>query len=522
MNTLFKGLNCDSKYPQPQRKDEVVQNTEKLLHELGADEKCVKHFNTITDTHSTSGAMDAKYSAGLLGMWGGASLSANWQTGGTKIDDAMSETGCGTLMANTKQIFDGMRDINCSLNNVSAESSITTSTKAKVTIKVTMSDALYNVESLRLTNLKREQFAQLVALAKAGVQSGPLVKDLARESQKTLQLLDNLGKLEIKDTQIEVEAGTKIKTITTIDATVKNKIQKNLDKITKAAAEMKLTQNAGKNAGSPSITSLIDTKISNLDESEQINIDQQVTSTNVNVDTLGGIVIEAPKQIVISGAKIGSNVAIDIVTSTLTSKAIESGTRIARALMTEATTTADVHTKSKGLAELQEELGKTNEAAIRAQNEGLAMITGSGSLKNMMMYACAACVIVSALYMMSMAGKDDADNEESGDDDDSTPPVPQGDSIPPVGILVKQNNFQETFRGTTSIRHYLRSIMKIMIGSNVKIGSVVWMVVCSGWLLSNVLHGWSWIPPVLSFFVGVLFIVGVCVWRVNCKLPAKT
>lgn len=434
---VFQGVNCQNGVPESQNPGQVRHNVNQFLDTLGADKQCIKEFDTKVSTSASSGGFrgDANILGGLAGSM---SLSGNFQSSSTAIDDSMTEKGCGSLLVNSKRVFDSVRSINCTLHQASSESSVAANASASIEVRIQPPPGQY--ESLLKAKERTEE--KLYKLAFANNTANPeIVKKLSADLSKSLAATNKSiaddGKLFLEGSTLSVDAGVRVKTLTQNISELTQDLETDVKNVIQATAEQKLQQRGGKNAASPDIKSLVTQEIDRRREDITATITQDLSSTKVQVSATGKILLQAPRQIHVKDSKITASVQIDAITSNLTSSSVDLGKRIAEELMTDAATRTDTTTVSKGLDDLQSALGKTNADAIGTQMKGLVNLVEAGGYGSIVAAVVAVIVIGMVASMMGRRGASDDASPATGDelgDEFGQEPLPLSYDAPPYGV----------------------------------------------------------------------------------------
>lgn len=473
---LFGGLNCTNGVPGPQEPKQLVENVEALAKELGLSETCQRMATTRTRNSSTSAGVSGKLD--MLGFLGpSASVSANFQTSAAALDNEFRESGCGSLMLDSKDILESVRRINCTINNNSATTNQQLSNRVSVQVRVETPPGL-----------KEKMTAQVVELTgqMAAVREFPEVARMIRETIRGLQRsINKMGDLTITNSIIRAKAGSRLKTLSQTVTSVANELEADYARIVEASANNVLQQKAGTNALQPSVRQLVQQRIQSQTDEINADITQTLSNTSIRVTQSGSIVITAPNSITLTDTMIDGNSEIDMMTSALTSSSVELGKRIASELMSSAASQNEVSTDNAGLADLLDAMNEGNAASIAAQSEGL--IGQINANKTPLAIGLVALIVLPLLL----------GNKNNGLDD--------GEDMPSGMSIAEQRKWKST-QGK-------KKMFKIVLGLLVKL-IVIFNLVRLGPKLLNVFLPWKWneaMDAVIMVGINLVVLIAYCV-----------
>lgn len=397
MSKVFKGLDCKDGTPQPQSPADVADNLGILLNNMGTKNECVREADTLTRNSAVSGGYSGRMDV-LGGLAGSMGVSGNFQSSSAELDNKFRESGCGSILMDSKKVFDSMRNINCTLNQSSSESSIATSGSASVRIRVVpIPGALEKLKAMRNDTLEA---------IKATKEFPELSKILVGDLKLLSKSISTFGTINILNSKVSVSANTKIRNTSKNIAQMASKVQADVENIVQASAENKLQQSGGTNAMQGSIKSLVNQEIRRQQDNIQSDIVQSLSRTDVSVDMNGNVEILAPMSINLVGTEVSANVSIDIATTALTSSAVDLGKSIATKLLTQATSKSETSMENKGLDDLARVINEGNANAIKGQMDALVEMSKTSMAQVVGMLVAGVAVLgVAAVGAKTMGGE---------------------------------------------------------------------------------------------------------------------
>jgi hypothetical protein len=409
MSDTFSGLSCQNDVPNPQTVPQTEDNLSKLMKQMGADQKCERAFRTVAQNSSASGGFQGSMKL-LGGLFGNMNVAANMQTSMAKMDDSMTEKGCGSFVTTSKRIFDSMRNINCTLTQTSSEVGVTGSASANVIIKVVpppatvvITDALGTSRTIvnplnELAQLRKDKQDTIDALKSIPANNKLLIEALNKSVISTdaaiRNLSENQGVLNISNSTLRATSSGKVKALSSNINSVVQKMEEDVKEIVQTAAEQKISEINGKNAKTPNIKQLITQEVDKRKEDITAMMSQNMSSSNVKMDASANIVITSPKSINIDRSTIDASAVIDMAVTSITSNSVDLGKRIARDLMTSASSSTDTSTRTAGQDDLMRAMNEGNERAIAAQNKGLVGMAEALNGPNMMTLLVVGAVVL--------------------------------------------------------------------------------------------------------------------------------
>lgn len=407
------GLTCRNNTPDPQTPTQARDNLAGILESLGGNAQCVRKAQTIASESATSGGAHGQMSA-LGGLFGSASVSANFQTSMASMDDRMSESGCGALMVNAKSIFDSMRRISCTLQKSSVEASVATRASARVNIdgrpsaawlktqqnahaksaKLVSQALALNANAPADMRLSYESVFQLMvgagadptsamaAAEKASQRVATFAKNALRAARDTfaLTLKNTQSEVNITNSNIRVKAGVKVRSIVSSSTQIASEVSTDVKSISQAAAEQVISQTNGKNALTPEVKSVIEQRIQKQQDDINQEITETVVSNKVEVNASGVVTIRGP-NIKLSNTEVSAETELDIVTSAVTETGLQVGRRIAQEWIMENGSTQTQTTENAGAEDVKAAQWEGATSAIEAQGNSLEEMAriGAGS-----------------------------------------------------------------------------------------------------------------------------------------------
>jgi len=373
----FAGLDCSSGTPKPQTPVQATQNLNKLLTSFGASQNCEQAIASKVAEHSSSGGFSGNTQMGF-GFLGSMSMSGNYQSSGSEVDHFLQQSGCGNLLVNSKTVMDSLTNINCTLNQSSSTSSIATSANCSITIKIVQSKDFVS-RIMQQNDVTQQRMMQAMTNLAALPPNSPaiaftqnLLDSLQKQYDSNLKLLN--GTINITGSTITVQANTKVKQINSNTSQVLASVAQDYTNVVSATAQQTMSQNGGFDATTGAIKSLIQSEVQNQQQNIKSDINQVLTSTNLNVLSASSIVITAPQAITLTNSTLSASGIIDIVSTSLTTSAMSSGVQIAQKLMATMDTTQLTQQTNAGM-----------EGAISANNAAIGAAVGAqmGSLTTM-------------------------------------------------------------------------------------------------------------------------------------------
>jgi hypothetical protein len=501
---LLEGVTCEKGTAKPQTPKQSKSNLDTLAKELGLGEKCQRASKTLASHHSTSGAFEV--GVGLLGgLLGNLDISGNMQNSGGEIDDSFRESGCGSLLLDSKTIMDATRRMNCTLNQSSSVSNVKLGNRVSVQIRV---------EPVPGVKLKMIERIDTLVAQMIEVKDNPKIAEMINNQITALtKSIDSMGTLKITDSSIKASAGTRMKVMSQNVADVVSNLQGDYSAIVEASANNTLQQQAGKNAMQPEVKQLVQQRIET--QSDDINSDMTATlsSTSIKVQQSGSIIITSPNKITLTNTKIDANSEIDMITSSLTTQSIELGKTIAMDLMTSAASENSMSTDNAGIEALIKAMSDGNAAAIKEQNDGLAKIVEASRGGKMMMIG----MIVVALIPVLLGGKgkqgakmpEGLTIEEQKKwklDNAKSEKGTSGSKMPP-GLTTKEQKEWKSKRARGKL-------FKFILGLTVKI-IVIYNLLSIGPQLVNILMPWKWgqlVGVVKTILLNIIILMVYCVF----------
>ena len=390
----------------PTSKADVLNNIGDIADKMGMNQKCQRSAKTRTNAwlnHNQAGKQEeAKVMFGLLGSGKGNRTRSSTQSN-TSLDDEFRESGCGNLLMDTKNIMTSMTQINCTLNEASAETTVETSANASIQIRVVPPIfKVYDPETGKVIRTESaEDRANRTILSMQ--QQAMLMQDYPKTQkiiQKTIQDMIQVnmgrGKIKITNSTFKLKASTKIKVINKAVQQVAQKLENNYKDIAQATAENVMQQSMGKNAMQGNVKQLITTNIERRQKDITENITRNLSKVSVKNQGSNQFIIEAPTAIEMDGVVMDGNVTVDIATNALATSSIDLGKQVATELLSDAASKTETTLDNAGLEELQLALNEANKGVLQSIPKLPVMKMGGFDLVQMAIYAA----ILGAAYKM--------------------------------------------------------------------------------------------------------------------------
>ena len=386
----LQGLSCSKKggsvTPDDISQDDALGNIEKLSKMIGMDETCVREMKTQVKNSQMSSMMAGSVNMGIP-FGPKASFAVDTQVNKQQMDDEMKEKGCGQVHGNFTKMAEAVRNINCTLHSHSSDSHNTASSSASVTIEVEPPagawDRLLQYQEFvagRITDLEDKERILKEACNESGLNGGTIenyelrctstaLRAMIKEQEKTSEKMMNFGLIDISNSNIRAESNTKIKILNQSVMQSKETMALQMKDIVEASAAQVFEQEQAKGSASVDLKSMVTTEVEKKKDHINTSITESITNTSCHVKSDGSILIKSPMTIKLSGTTISANSVLDMVTSSMTTSAVELGRQVAMDLLTQTDTKTESKSKSTGTAEVFDTIGKNNVGIVQAQGE---------------------------------------------------------------------------------------------------------------------------------------------------------
>ena len=360
----------------PPSNDDYQKDVGRILDMLGADETCREEASV--ETGSTASAFRSKWRSVGAAAGGGAGIAVagvSVKTGTTQgtsrsshRNERMLKEGCGAVFANVSEVLESMRRINCTVSQNSTSSSSKVAASASVTIRIEPIDGAYDTlvasRNLTLDILDRTPDTSVNKLA-------ILDRQLLRQTHE----LDSFGHLHVASSRIEVKAGTQVKQLTSTVQSLVKQVSEDVRTIAKSAATQSLEQEFGAAADTPNVRALVNEEIERRTDEIDTDIAQNVSNSKVDVDSRGNITITSPNRITLADTEISADVSIRLLTSTLTTTAVDVGKQVAQQVLAASMGGLPSSTTSPVVDRLATDLGRPRDDA-RERDAAASTATG--------------------------------------------------------------------------------------------------------------------------------------------------
>lgn len=363
----FSQTSCQKNgQPAPQTPKMFKDNMPHLMAKMGMSDKCKRASDLKTRSLTKTDSTKAK--VGPFGLFGsGGSRKTNTST---SLDQSFREEGCGSVVMDMKNIMTSVTNINCSLNQSSAESSVATSANAMVSIRVKTPPEFMTrmVDSYDMQAKNMQVIAKTTAIPYK--ERKAMLKDMLAGMKETQNTIRRMGTLNMQNSVIRAKANTKVKQIASSVQEVTNKVQADYKDIARTTAENTLQRKLGTATMQPSTKKLVNERIEQRNTDIKNDISQIITSTKVNVQSSSKIEIEVPMSVNLQNSEIDANVQIDVVTSALSTNSINLGKDIASQILTEAVSKNKEELEQEGLGPLNEALQEGVKETVKESLKG--------------------------------------------------------------------------------------------------------------------------------------------------------
>ena len=451
-------------------------------------------MDTATKNSSTSGGSSGKMDV-MFGMWGSASASANFQTSEAEMNSSFQESGCGSLLFDSKDIFDASRRINCSIHQSSSE------TEQQLTNRVSVSIRIQHIPGLKekMMQQRADELDKIVALR----EFPEIVKIVMKQRDDLQKSINDLGSINIKNSVIKAKAGSKMRTMSQNVTTVANQLQADYETIVEATANNTIQQQAGSNAMQPEVKQIIRERIQRQTDEINSDITQTLSHTRIKVLNSSSIVIIAPNKIDLTNVVLDASSEIDMITSALTSSSVDLGKRIASELMASAVSKNGMSTENDGLDKVVKEMSDGNALNTRTQNEGLAdVIEANKTQISMGIIGLIVAAIAIPMVMKGMNGMNGTQSGNGGDGGDGR----NGLSMPSGLTPAKQKKWKARRFRNRMIRIFLGLLLKVIVFVNfVRLGP----------RLINIFLPWKWSElgdVIVQIVVNIVILMAYCIF----------
>ena len=382
MSSPFATIDGCTTGGRPPTKAQFDEDLTKILDMLGADQKCkeTSTLNSGTQAESFAGTwrgVAAVAGGSLLFKAGAVGIGGQWgedlgQATSQQLDESLVKEGCGSVFANTQDILERMRRINCSVAQNSTQSSSAVSTSATVTLRIEPTDGAYE-------RLLASRDLTLEILRVIPDSAANKIVAISQQLERQTKEIQEFGRVDITESKVAVKAGTQIKQLSTTVQKLVTKVVQDVKNIAKSAAKQTLEQEFGLLANSPNVRSLINEEIERQSDDINTDIAQNISSSRVDVDSQGNITITSPTRINIAKTEITADVNVTLLTTTIVTSAVDLGKQVAQQVISAAMGGSSATIQSKGVDDLAAEFTENNVESVRVQQEAHVEMMKAGN-----------------------------------------------------------------------------------------------------------------------------------------------
>lgn len=347
-NKVFKHTSCEAASTDDGVSDHQVRdNIPALAEAMGLDESCKEY----TDTSSTS------WSASMSGSVLGGLVGAGSQLSGSTLNDKKRTSGCGNFLVDSKDILTATRNMNCVLNKTTSEQNVAVSAGATVLLQVVVPKHVTD-------DLRAQSKLYIDAMQKCTTRE-------CREAYKGVlkdihTAYSNIGRIKIDGATIEARVSTNIKTCNNLSVEQKEELRAEYKTVANAMTDNILTRKLGTNALQGNARTIVQNKLTTLDDKIDERISDIVNTSGVTKTGTGNVTIKSPMSLEIVDSTISSNVVIDIVSSSLTRSAMDLAKLTSQDILKDVASTNLSELDVAGLDDLEEVKWKGIADAIKS------------------------------------------------------------------------------------------------------------------------------------------------------------
>ena len=373
---------------------EVKDSMPSILEKMGASETCKQSADTYWAQLSASlqGRLDTPISE--------AELNTQLSTGAGS--NSMSQSGCGTFIANALKIANTTKVLNCILQNASRESGSNANFIQSIEFVIKditneeKADRIRLINSYKDENPKDEYIDRIInSLTRANKSIAETNSTLSKEDKIPLleinydkiaesydQTIKSLSKtfersLIWNNVELTQSVGADVKLISSISENDKLQIESLLKDVATNTAESQLNQTSGANALSPNIRQMTQQQIERNTNLTGAQIANKINQINNQFKSEQNVKFVVPGNIIMNNVSFKQDMVISLCTQALITSAMDAGIKTAAELLSSNDTKSRITTVSKGIDDIIKAQGEANAAAIAANKSTSSKTMGS-------------------------------------------------------------------------------------------------------------------------------------------------
>lgn len=355
-----------------------------LADKMGASAVCKKAAQTDALNFASSGGV----SAGGYGV----NAEGHYQVSGGAVHNTMEESGCGPIMLAAQKIISNSKQIQCIIQRAAKTSTTTvtlanaltiTTTPLSVDEIATKNNFVMEYKAKNPLNEYINQYMLMIDSYNLSVERynsknpssqrttmEPSIKDATDSYNSTIKMLTESFDRSIYWDGVEVnqKISGQVKIIGNLTDDDKTQIESLANDIAKTVAETDTQQKMGVNALTPSVKSATDTTVSSNKNMSSTQIAEKIANINAQFQATNATTITIPGKVVMKNVKFDQEIAVDLVTQSIVSSAIDAGIRASAETQLSSDTKQKVKQESRGVDDIIKAQGDANAAAIKAGN----------------------------------------------------------------------------------------------------------------------------------------------------------
>jgi hypothetical protein len=396
--------------PEQLKSSDIFATATDIATKMGADTQCIKSSQNSASTQSASKSFDERsalktdFNASARAFVVSASVSAslhkqdsktaNEQQSGSSNNQNSYSAGCGSTLITANNVSQKKLAMQCVINNVSQNTSISVGATATITIHTRpLTDAeVASRSALEASNNRITQNSSnavrdvMLAMMQKAKPDGtpfytadditklmtPLTSFYEKQQDKMNAALESYRRdINIKDSEIKNVMLSSVKTFTELTTSAKSDLATLSASIQKDLTAQSIANDMGVSSQDPNVKSMASKACESTSSESSSSITNVLNSLKATADSSGKIDIYAAGIITLTNVKITNDVTINMATQAVMNQAVANSQSAAAQFMTDTGASQGAVNKVAGLETLQKALGTTISDAIAANQQAV-------------------------------------------------------------------------------------------------------------------------------------------------------
>jgi hypothetical protein len=350
-----------------------------LVANMGMNATCIQAAKTAVDNEVSASSLSTRvgYSVGFMAS-ASANLDAKHSASKTNIENSMQQQGCGTFMADLVDICKKVRNSQCTMrsqednmvSNVSSEAIIEIGLPKNVTDLGQRCVDLRRID-LEEARMRRDTIQDTIDDMKRNglYDEWPLVRDELIYMKKRASDYPRACSINVSNSTIKATSDVRLVSNITSNSSVKSALKDTMESVTGVSRDNSLSRSAGLGSLSENLRQVSATKsnedVSNVNEL----IDKTIKHTGAEVESSSRITLFSFYN-TITNSTLHANSVVDVISTQLTTNAIDAGLDSSRKLLTDLVSKSKTQLEAEGLGDLYKAIADGNAQFLKEHNSG--------------------------------------------------------------------------------------------------------------------------------------------------------